>query len=792
MAYQASRGTIDRKAERARADANNTKNVRNAADVAIASKNPYGVAAGVAVKGADKVTGGKASEVIGKTVTTINRISPMGNRVQKFSNKLSESGVSDKAGRAASFYNRARGTGKTPGETPNQVKNDKTAGGEQVEGSLPSSDGQNQVQVPPSSANGESSGQQKKGASGGARRKIPSISDFLGSREEKTSSSGGLSSLLGIVGIRKKIVMFALSMVPFLLILFLFIIIAFSVLGMFTNYEDAFGASEVANEEDANMNYVTNDNDQNAFFDRINDVKLRYQAQGKTLDAYKVAAVYAIIHDNNRKFEYNDMTDAVITSIADAMFDGNSYSDSVFKSNLSSNILPKYAPGESDYESMADDVIKYIEDYELLIGKEHESSINGRYDSCASTGSCTYDIKGYYISGKGNVSEALKVEDLYVRLMQCGVGNGHDYGGTFSKPLAGEALVPFEKYILGVAYQEIGPDAPAEAIKAQMVAARSYILGRHADMGDWRTLKKESGKWIIQVASCTQDQVYCDPDRGCSSNDGQWGQIHSGLSYDTGFSRQPMPKNSPLRTYATETAGEVLVNKDGYIIYTGYMQKEQDQFTALANKGLNYKQILLQVYNQGSKRYGANDILKTSCSNSSSTCSNSTLGYANWRQTDPAWANIQLGSSGYTIGQVGCNITSIAILIAKSGVPTNISDFNPGTFVQAMNKVGGFDSGGASQYYPVSEIAPSFKYENSVDVSSMSKQAKLNSLKNILAEGNNYVIAKVSGNDSQHWVAVDSVEGDTIKMIDPGSNATDMWSRYNWANTEMFVYFKVR
>ena len=33
----------------------------------------------------------------------------------------------------------------------------------------------------------------------------------------------------------------------------------------------------------------------------------------------------------------------------------------------------------------------------------------------------------------------------------------------------------FEKYILGVAYQEIGPDAPAEAIKAQMVAARSYI-----------------------------------------------------------------------------------------------------------------------------------------------------------------------------------------------------------------------------------------------------------------------------------------------------------------------------
>ena len=34
--------------------------------------------------------------------------------------------------------------------------------------------------------------------------------------------------------------------------------------------------------------------------------------------------------------------------------------------------------------------------------------------------------------------------------MQCGSGNGHNYGGTFGQPLEGEELVPFEKYILGV------------------------------------------------------------------------------------------------------------------------------------------------------------------------------------------------------------------------------------------------------------------------------------------------------------------------------------------------------
>ena len=60
------------KTEKERSDENNAKNVRNAAEVAIASKNPYAMAAGGAVKAADKVTGGKASERIGKEMTKAN------------------------------------------------------------------------------------------------------------------------------------------------------------------------------------------------------------------------------------------------------------------------------------------------------------------------------------------------------------------------------------------------------------------------------------------------------------------------------------------------------------------------------------------------------------------------------------------------------------------------------------------------------------------------------------------------------------------------------------------------
>ena len=60
MAYEAYRDD-DRDFETARADANNANTIRNAADVAIATKNPYAVAGGAAVKAADKLTDGKST-----------------------------------------------------------------------------------------------------------------------------------------------------------------------------------------------------------------------------------------------------------------------------------------------------------------------------------------------------------------------------------------------------------------------------------------------------------------------------------------------------------------------------------------------------------------------------------------------------------------------------------------------------------------------------------------------------------------------------------------------------------
>lgn len=86
--------------QRRRNVANNTNNIRNAADVASKSVNPYAKATGTAVKVADKLSNGKTSEKLGKTLNTVSKLSPQGRLLQKFSNKMSESGTSNRISNA--------------------------------------------------------------------------------------------------------------------------------------------------------------------------------------------------------------------------------------------------------------------------------------------------------------------------------------------------------------------------------------------------------------------------------------------------------------------------------------------------------------------------------------------------------------------------------------------------------------------------------------------------------------------------------------------------------------------
>ena len=166
--------------------------------------------------------------------------------------------------------------------------------------------------------------------------------------------------------------------------------------------------------------------------------------------------------------------------------------------------------------------------------------------------------------------------------------------------------------------------------------------------------------------------------------------------------------------------------------------------------------------------------------------------YVKWRQTDPKWSSIKVGNSSGTLGSIGCLITSISILIEKSGCNTMIKPFNPGTFLEELNKNNGFDGNGNLQYAAVTKAVPAFKYVGNQNLRGKSKEEKLSIIKQYLDSGH-YLTAEVKGatKGSQHWVAVTKVDGNSVIMVDPGSNQTIMWNAYNYEKTSQFNYFKV-
>lgn len=165
--------------------------------------------------------------------------------------------------------------------------------------------------------------------------------------------------------------------------------------------------------------------------------------------------------------------------------------------------------------------------------------------------------------------------------------------------------------------------------------------------------------------------------------------------------------------------------------------------------------------------------------------------YVNWRQTDSRWSSVRLGNTNSTIGQIGCLVTSISVLIDKSGVNTEITPFNPGIFVEALNKNGGFDDSGNLKYYAIQKVVPRFSFVGNVNLRGKTRKQKMQLINKYISDGY-YISAEVKGatSGSQHWVAVMSVSNNIIYMVDPASSSTDMWSSYEWSKTSQFVYFR--
>lgn len=144
-------------------------------------------------------------------------------------------------------------------------------------------------------------------------------------------------------------------------------------------------------------------------------------------------------------------------------------------------------------------------------------------------------------------------------------------------------------------------------------------------------------------------------------------------------------------------------------------------------------------------------------------------GYKDWTQSDSRWGNKSLGSCGDTMAEIGCAVTSIAILVVHSGSKSE-SSFNPGTLCDYLSKNGGFDNYGNVYWGAVSGLVPDFTFEKKAYFSSNTKSGITNELKNYINQGY-YIVMSVKYDG--HWVAIDTISNGEVYMIDPAQNKTD-------------------
>lgn len=433
-------------------------------------------------------------------------------------------------------------------------------------------------------------------------------------------------------------------------------------------------------------------------------------------------------------------------------------------------LIAKYLPNEYDYllptpikdlseahrlylnnrKEIKNVMYSYKDAYEYLVGHEYGSgAICG-----AVNGNCTYSVKN--IDNK-----TVNVSNLKVKLLQCG---DEDRG----KPIVGEELVDFEKYITGVVYAENG-GAPYEALKAQAIAARSYALMRGEKMGTkYLKIYQENGQWILPIRNCTEDQVYCDPDTGCSavrkpSASGSATTIYSGANTKSYTYKGPLAADSDIRKAVAETTGKVLTDSSGKIFYASYTQTEQTAWNTAAKAGSDAYQALVSTY-------GSSNILKATCSGNVGTTTN-TGSEKYYYQYD--YSYVPYCSGDATVATSGCLPTAFAMsvenLTGKVTTPQEIAEYicNDTNGSKKYRVVG---SGTSSGF--LLDQATQSQFHVSTRTIPVSERNIDNILK-ILKSGKNIIVSvKGTGTfatESGHFIVLSSVTAEgKVKVLDPG------------------------
>ncbi len=237
-----------------------------------------------------------------------------------------------------------------------------------------------------------------------------------------------------------------------------------------------------------------------------------------------------------------------------------------------------------------------------------------------------------------------------------------------------------------------------------------------------------------------------------SKSGNYWRVQYSATGYGYCHADYITTTSTKTRTVKT-TSGRLRVRKSASASATIKDHLSSGTEVTVLSTNNNFSRI---VYNGTKTGYVSSVYLTTTSGTSSSNSYKAIkLSVPSFKQTDSRWANVTLGSSGQSIGRIGCATTAIAML----------ESYRTGTTIYPHNmaKKLSYTSGGAV-YWPshYTIITTQNNY--------------LSKIYNLLKEGKPVLIGAKKSNGGQHYVVITGVKStstlstSSFYINDPGSD----------------------
>lgn len=152
-----------------------------------------------------------------------------------------------------------------------------------------------------------------------------------------------------------------------------------------------------------------------------------------------------------------------------------------------------------------------------------------------------------------------------------------------------------------------------------------------------------------------------------------------------------------------------------------------------------------------------------------------------WKQKDPRWKNTIMKTK--TIGNVGCLMTSVSILLKMTGLVN--STFSPAVLNDYLRNNGGYVNGNCFVWAKTDGYVSGWKYTGSGSLTGSNSQ-KTNKIKKLLLDGK-YVVIGVKNNG--HYVAATGYTADNIKISDPGYSVSELFNNGKYSNSSVVSYY---